>query len=84
MREQVVEPDRRQRLAERLERHPMVAGRELELIEGDLVRAGERHARAPESQYGCRSGDCLPGARLGGTGGELFAIVKSTLLDPRL
>ena len=44
MREQIVEADRRQRVPKRLERHPVIARCELKLLEGDLIRADERHA----------------------------------------
>src|SRR5262249_39367138 len=43
--EQVVQAGRRDRPAECLERQPVVARRELQLLETDLARLAERHAR---------------------------------------
>ena len=37
--QQVVEADRRDRVAECFERHPVIAGRELELLEADALHA---------------------------------------------
>ena len=44
--QQVVQPDRRDRVAERLERHPVVAGRQLELDLAERLHAGGRYTVA--------------------------------------
>ena len=53
--QQVVQPDRRDRVAERLERHPVVAGSELELDLAERLHAERTLPRATAGRAGCPS-----------------------------
>ena len=54
--QQVVQPDRRDRVAQRLERHPVVARRELELLEADSLHDTSLTALTRPLKEGCFTG----------------------------